>query len=105
MIFCIKIEMLFDLKTIGIILIFNIVLFGIATHVSYGQVGVPKPIEALKMPLVSTVIFILLETLFRNIYHRHPENTLWSSGQPKDTLFCIIFWILGCGAPFFMFLM
>lgn len=103
-IFMYKIEWLFNLKSFLIIFFYTILLFGLSFLLLEYNIGNPRIIIALKMPILSITIFKLLNILFKIIYKRNPENTAWTyTKKPiEDVLFSILYWFLGVGLPFFL---
>lgn len=78
LLFMFKIEWLFNYKYFLINIFYNIVLFcGSLLMIEY-QLGNPKMVVALKMPLISSIIFLFLYIIFQKIYKRNPENTFWT---------------------------
>ncbi len=63
-----------------------------------------KMINALKMPLISLMVFKVMFYIFILKYKREPENTfgVFQNKAIQDVLFSILFWILGVGMPFFI---
>jgi hypothetical protein len=105
-IFMLKIDWLFNTKTFLRVLLFNLVIFILSYILIDIDYGNPKMVLMLKMPLLSSVIFFLLYTLYRRIYKRNPENTFWTfTKKPiEDVVFSILFWLLGVGLPVFLVL-
>lgn len=101
-IFMFKIEWLLNTKSLVVLACINTILFGIGFYYNKKI----NTIDALKMPIVSLLIFCVLNWAFMKLYNRHPENTFWSfTKKPiEDVLFSIIFWILGIVLPVIMFL-
>lgn len=99
-----KIEWLFHLKSFLLLFLYTILLFGISYLLLEHNIGKPRIVSALKMPIVSITIFKLITMLFKIIYKRNPENTAWTyTKKPiEDVLFSIIFWFLGVGLPIFL---
>jgi hypothetical protein len=102
--FMFKIEWLFNRKYFLVNIAYNVVLFCISLLIINSQLGNPKMVVALKMPLVSSIIFFVLYCLFRVIYKRNPENTFWTfTKKPiQDIMFTLMFWFLGVGLPIFI---
>jgi hypothetical protein len=102
--FMFKIEWLFHPKSFVINIIYDIFLFLASFLLLHYQIGNPKIIPALRMPLLSSFIFLVLYKGFKNIYKRNPENTFWVfTGKPiQDVIFTLLFWFLGCGLPFIL---
>ncbi|SFO39987.1 hypothetical protein SAMN05421741_1515 [Paenimyroides ummariense] len=104
LLFMFKIEWLFNYKYFLINIFYNIVLFcGSLLMIKY-QLGNPKMVVALKMPLISSIVFFLLYILFQKIYKRNPENTFWTfTKKPvQDVIFTLLFWFLGVGLPIYI---
>lgn len=98
--FMFKIEWLLDLKPFLINLGYDLILFLISCLMS--NRNAPKTLSALKMPLISSLIFFILCLAFRHIYLRNPENTFWvfRNKPVQDVIFTLLFWFLGIGLPF-----
>lgn len=64
-------------------------------------IGNPKVVIALKMPLLSQLLFILMIVCFRKIYNRNPVDTFWTMdrGLMKDGIFNFVFWVIGVILP------
>lgn len=102
--FMFKIEWLFNSKSFMVIIIYDIILF-IHSHILlHFQIGNPKIIPVLKMPLISSIVFFILYRAFKKLFNRDPENTFWTfSKRPiQDIIFTILFWLLGGGMPFIL---
>lgn len=102
--FMFKIEWLFNYKYFLINIIYNIVLFCVSLLLINSQLGNPKMTVALKMPLISSIVFFILYISFKNIYKRNPENTFWTfTKKPiQDVIFTLMFWFFGVGLPVFV---
>lgn len=100
--FMFKIEWLLDLKPFLINLGYDLILFLLSLIMSSNNA--PKTVSALKMPLISSLIFFILSRAFRYTYMRNPENTFWLfRNKPiQDVVFTLLFWFLGIGLPFFI---
>jgi len=102
--FMFRIEWLFNNKYFLINIFYNIILFcGSLLMIKY-QIGNPKMVVALKMPLISSLVFFLLYIIFQKIYKRNPENTFWTfTKKPvQDVIFTLLFWFLGVGLPVYI---
>jgi len=99
--FMFKIKWLFNRKYFIINIIYNIVLFSISLLLINYHLVNPKMVVALKMPLISSIVFFILYISFKNIYKRNPENTFWvSTRKPiQDVIFTLMFWFFGLGLP------
>lgn len=79
------------------ILTYSILLYGLSFVLLKGDYGNPKMINALKMPLMSFVVFRGLYYAFRKKYKKEPENTFWVFQKKpiQDVLFfnsVLAFW-------------
>jgi len=103
-IFMFKIEWLFLTETFAVNIIYNILLFGISFLLVQNQLGNPKFLLLLRMPLFSSFVFFILYKGFKKIYQRNPENTFWTfTGKPiQDVIFTLLFWFFGGGLPFIL---
>lgn len=97
--FMFKIEWLFDSKSFRINILYNVCLFLLYFLFDYYEIGNPKYIIALRIPLMSSIVFLIFYQIFKSIYHRNPENTAWAmTGKPmEDVVFSILFWVFGVG--------
>lgn len=103
--FMFKMEWLFDNGiSFWSILIYSILLFCLSFVLLSGGYGDPRIVKALKMPLMSFVVFRGLVFVFRRKYKRYPENTFWifQKKPTQDIAFTVLFWLLGVGLPFFL---
>jgi len=103
--FMFKVEWLCDNgMSFWVILIYCMLLFSLSIFLLDGEYANPKMVKALKMPLISFVVFRCLFFVFRKKNNRNPENTFWVfSRKPiQDIVFTILFWLLGVGFPFFI---
>lgn len=100
-----KIQWLFAPKPFIINLIYDLILFILSVIMLNNDIGNPKLVVALKMPLLSSLIFFALYQIFKRVYKRDPENTAWSATKKpiQDVVFSILFLLLGVGGPFFIF--
>ena len=94
--FMFKIEWLFERKAFIINIFYNIVLIILSFSMLYFNVGNPKYVVILQLPLLSSIIFFVLYEIFKILYKRDPENTAWAmTGKPvEDVVFSMLFWIL-----------
>src|ERR1700747_3568575 len=76
-IFMYKIEWLFAPKFFIINIVYDVVLFLISMYLLSNNVGNLKMVTALKMPLLSSIIFFILYLVFKKLFRRNPENTFW----------------------------
>jgi hypothetical protein len=62
-------------------------------------------VGALKMPLISSLVFFILSYGFQIKYKRTPQNSFWFFIKVpiQDTIFTLLFWLLGVGLPFLIF--
>lgn len=105
--FLFKIEWLFGFGiSFWIILTYSVLLFGLSFLLLELNYANPKMVVALKMPIISFAIFKMLHIIFKFIYKRNPENTMWALEKKpiQDVLFSILFWLLGVGLPFLLVL-
>jgi hypothetical protein len=103
--FMFKIEWLFDNGiSFWVILIYCILLFSLSFILLNEEYANPNMVKALKMPLISFVVFRCLYFAFRRKYKRNPENTFWVFHEKpiQDIVFTLLFWFLGVGLPFFI---
>lgn len=101
LIFLYKREWLFETKPFCILLGINLILFILGYALINNFIGDPKFVAALKMPLISQLIFKVMGWCFYTIYNRNPVDTFWSMDKKlmKDGLFNFCFWVLGGFLP------
>ena len=101
LIFLKKMEWLIDKKIFVINIIYGIILFIVGTALMEYNIGRVRFVAALRMPLVSSLIFFVLLFLFKKIFKRNPENTFWvfTKKPIEDVIFTLLFWLLGVGLP------
>lgn len=102
--FMFRIEWLLNFHSFLLNLIYDVFLFGIAFLLIDYSFFDEKYLVALKMPLVSSIMFFVMLQMFKRVKGRNPENTFWTfSRKPlSDVIFTILFWFLGVGLPFFI---
>ena len=95
---------LFVTKNILLYLGYTLVLFGVSSLFLNFNIGNAKTIPSLKMPLLSLIIFWILNSIFKLLYKRNPQNTFWSFVKMpiQDVVFSMLFLFLGVGLPFFL---
>ena len=99
--FMYKIEWLFQYKTLAINIVYNIILIGVSFLPVHSLLDNPIHKSLLRVPLISSIVFIVLCHAFKAIYRRNPHNTFWTfSRMPiQDVAFSVLFWLLGGGLP------
>lgn len=99
--FMYKIDWLFSRKSFWINIGYDIALFVTATLMLWEGIGDARLVPALKMPLISSIVFRILYLGFKKIYKRDPENTFWvfTKKPIEDVVFSGLFWLLGAGLP------
>jgi hypothetical protein len=97
-VFMFKIDWLQNSKSYVILMILNLVLFFLSYYFEYHSFE----FKALKIPLISQLIFLILNTIFSVLLNRKPVNTFWHFSKMKieDVIFSLLFWIFGIGGPF-----
>jgi hypothetical protein len=100
-VFLYKREWLLKKKPFTILLAVNILLLILGYIFQYNLIGNPNMVVALKMPLLSQLIFISLVTIFRKVYNRDPVNTFWTMdiSLMKDGIFNFTFWVTAILLP------
>ncbi len=100
--FMFKIEWLFQTRPFMINLVCNVILFAVSFSLIQNEIGNPKLVVALRMPLLSSLVFLVLYKIFFKMYGRNPENTFWvfTKKPIQDVIFTISYWFLGGGLPF-----
>jgi hypothetical protein len=104
--FMFKEEWLYNKKILSTIFLLSMFLFIAVMFYEDKNIVKYKTFAALKMPLLSTIIFFCLHQFYVKKYKRNPENTFWSFSKKsiEDILFTILFWIFGIGLPALLFL-
>jgi len=103
--FMYKIEWLFGFGvSFSIVLIYSILLFGLSFLLLEINYSNPKMVVLLRMPIISLTVFKIFHIIFKLIYKRNPENTVWAFKKKpiQDILFSLLFWFFGVGLPFFL---
>lgn len=100
-IFLFKRELLLEKKPFLILLSANLILFLLGYILEAYLIGNPKLVIALKMPLLSQSIFILMLVCFRKIYKRNPVDTFWTMDKSlmRDGVFNFAFGVIGLILP------
>ncbi len=100
-VFLYKREWLLKKKPFTILLAINILLLILGYIFQYNLIGNPNMVVALKMPLLSQLIFISLVTIFRKVYNRDPVDTFWTMdiSLMKDGIFNFTFWVTAILLP------
>lgn len=100
-VFLYKREWLINKKSCMIIFLINSILFLSSYFLEYIIKINSKTVVALKMGLLSQLIFLLLITLYRKLYNSTPMDTFWSMDIKllKDGIFNFLFWVLGGVIP------
>lgn len=92
-VFMYKRDWLWSRKPFTILLAVNFQLLILGYLLQYYSVGNPKMVVALKMPVLSQLLFIALVTIFRKVYNREPVDTFWTMDVSlmKDGIFLIFY--------------
>lgn len=100
-IFLQKRELLYQRRSALLILLVATTLFILTFLLVGANIGNPKTIKLLTIPLSTLTIFYSMKFVFFKLYHRNPEDTFWSMDirQMRDGLFNFIFWVLGLVVP------
>ncbi len=100
-VFLYKREWLLQKQPFTILLACNLILFVLGYVLQYYSIGNPKLVVALKMPVLSQLLFIGLVTVFRKIYNRDPVDTFWTMdiSLMKDGIFNFVFWVIAVILP------
>ncbi len=100
-VFSFKREWLLNQKFSLILMCINLLLLILGYVFEYNSIGNPKMVVAIKMPILSQLIFIVLVYIFRKIYNRNPVDTFWSMDLSlmKDGIFNFLFWLLAIVLP------
>lgn len=104
-IFMYRMEWLTERRCFIVNLLYDILLFLGSIFLINGELGNPRILGALKMPLFSSFAFFILSYGFKKKYKRNPKNTFWTfTKEPiQDVIFTLLFWLLGVGLPFLIF--
>lgn len=97
LIFLFKRDWLFKKYQFLVLLSANLLLFVLGNLLADNF----KLATALKMSLISQLIFLTLVFVFKSIYKRNPVDTFWTMDMSlmKDGVFNFIFWVLGITVP------
>lgn len=100
-VFMYKRDWLLSRQPFTILLAVNFLLLILSYLLQYYSVGNPKMVVALKMPVLSQLLFIGLVTVFRKVYNRDPVDTFWTMDVSlmKDGIFNFFFWVLAIILP------
>ena len=100
-IFTFKREWLLKKNSFLVLLFINIILFAMGYLLEAKLIENPKLVVALKMPLISQLLFICMLICFRKIYNRDPVDTFWTMDRSlmRDGIFNAIFWFIGFVLP------
>lgn len=100
-IFLYKREWLLQKQPFIIVMACNLTLFMLGYVLQHYSIVISKFVVALKMPLLSQLLFLSLAFLFRKIYDRDVVDTFWVSDLRlmKDGVFNFIFWVTGIMLP------
>lgn len=90
-------EWLLDKTIFKILLLVNLILFIVGYALQNNSINNFKLVVALKMPILSQLLFVILVFVFRKIFNRDPVDTFWTMDVKlmKDGIFNFIFWVLG----------
>ena len=83
-------------KPFLLLLSFNLLLFFLAHLLLHYAIGDQRFIPLLKVPLIYQIMFLVLVTIYRKLFHSDPADTFWSRDitKMKDGIFNFIFAIL-----------
>lgn len=100
-VFLYKRDWLLEKNPFLVLLAANSILFATGYLLEFELVGNPKLVIALKMPLLSQLIFVCMVLIFRKIYNRDPVDTFWTMDQKlmKDGIFNFVFWVAAIILP------
>lgn len=100
-VFLFKREWLLEKIPFLTLLIINFILFILAYALEQKNIGKSNLVIALKMPLLSQLLFACTVFCFRKIYKRSPVDTFWTMDKNlmKDGIFNFFFWVLGIILP------
>ena len=103
-VFLFKREWLLQKHSFFIMLICNFILCIFCYVLQYHSIGNPKLVVALKMPVISQVLFVIFVFVFRKLYDRNPVDTFWTmdSTLMKDGIFNFVFWFLAIMLPAYL---
>lgn len=100
-IFLYKREWLLQKQPFIIVMACNLTLFMLGYVLPYYSIVISEFVVALKMPLLSQLLFLSLAFLFRKIYDKDAVDTFWVNDLRlmKDGVFNFIFWVTGIMLP------
>lgn len=100
-VFMYKRDWLLSRKPFMILFAINVLLLACGYLLQYYSIGNPKMVVALKMPVLSQLLFLGLVAVFRKVYSRDPIDTFWTMdvGLMKDGIFNLFFWVVAIILP------
>lgn len=103
-IFIYRRQWLFDKQPFNFITLTSLLLFGISYVLSRLDIGSPKFIPALRIPLLTVGVFYIMKIIFFQVYQRNPKDTFWSMDLAlmRDGIFNFMFWLFGIMIPAFL---
>jgi len=100
-VFLFKREMLFDRRSFSLLLAVSVIIFALSYMLHKWNLGQPKTIILLKIPMLTLLIFFLMKTFYFKIFRKNPRDTFWSMDIElmRDGIFNALFWIIGLLVP------
>jgi hypothetical protein len=93
LVFSFKRAWLLNTRPYLLLLAFNIALFIAGFLLPRYDIGDPKLVVMLKVPLIYQLVFWVMLTIFRLLFHKDPAETFWTSDRKllKDGIFNFIY--------------
>jgi hypothetical protein len=101
LLFLYKREWLLDKKKGLLLFVWNCILFLSSFILSYYEIGDAKFYVALKMSLLTQLMFLIMAFIFKKVFGRAPQDTFWGSDPSlmADSAFNFTFWVLAVVIP------
>jgi len=96
-------KLLFEKRSFVILLISSGLLFFTSYMLLEADIGNPKMVVLIRVPLLSLVVFFLMKSIYFSVNGKNPVDTFWSMDVElmKDGIFNFLFWVIGLLLPIF----
>lgn len=96
-------KLLFEKKTFIMLLVLSAIVFFLSYALLQANIGNPKMVVLIRVPLLALIVFFLMKTVYFKIYDKNPVDTFWSMDIKlmKDGIFNFLFWVIGLLLPIF----
>lgn len=71
-------KLLFEKKSFVILLVISSLIFFLSYVLLQMNIGNPKRIVLIRVPLLALVVFFLMKSVYFKIYDKNPVDTFWS---------------------------